>query len=29
MAGEHSEEILNDWGFAPDEILALQQSGAI
>ena len=29
MAGEHSEEILNDWGFAPDEISALQQSGAI
>lgn len=29
MAGEHSEEILNDWGFAPDEIIALQQSGAI
>ncbi len=29
MAGEHSEEILNDWGFAPDEILALRQSGAI
>ena len=29
MAGEHSDEILNDWGFAPDEILALQQSGAI
>lgn len=29
IAGEHSEEILNDWGFAPDEILALQQSGAI
>jgi len=29
MAGEHSEAILNDWGFAPDEILALQQSGAI
>ena len=29
MAGEHSEEILNDWGFTPDEILALRQSGAI
>ena len=29
MAGEHSEEILNDWGFSPDEISALKQSGAI
>lgn len=29
MAGEHSEEILNDWGFSPNEISALQQSGAI
>ncbi len=29
MAGEHSEEILSDWGFAANEISALKQAGAI
>ncbi len=29
MAGEHSEEILRDWGFAANEISALKQAGAI
>lgn len=29
MAGEHSEEILCDWGFAANEISALKQAGAI
>ncbi|MGA1072391.1 MAG: CaiB/BaiF CoA transferase family protein [Pseudohongiellaceae bacterium] len=29
MAGEHSEEILSDWGFAANEISALKQTGAI
>ena len=28
-AGEHSEEILSDWGFAANEISALKQAGAI
>ena len=27
--GQHSHEILHDWGFAENEILALQESGAI
>ena len=29
MAGEHSEEILSDWGFAANEISALKQARAI
>ena len=29
IAGEHSEAILNDWGFNSSEISALKQGGAI
>ena len=28
-AGEHSEEVLRDWGFTPDEISALREAAAI
>jgi alpha-methylacyl-CoA racemase len=29
LAGEHSEQILGDWGFGEDEIAALKQASAI
>lgn len=29
FVGEHSREILRDWGFGPSEIAALEQSGAM
>jgi alpha-methylacyl-CoA racemase len=28
-AGEHTDAILRDWGFAPEEIAALHRSGAV
>jgi alpha-methylacyl-CoA racemase len=27
--GEHTDEILRDWGFSADEIAALHRSGAV
>ncbi len=29
QAGQHSEAVLKDWGFAPDDVAALKSSGAI
>jgi alpha-methylacyl-CoA racemase len=27
--GQHTDEVLGDWGFAPDEVAALRSSGAV
>jgi alpha-methylacyl-CoA racemase len=27
--GEHSDEVLHEWGFASDEIASLREAGAI
>jgi alpha-methylacyl-CoA racemase len=27
--GEHTDEVLADWGFKPDEIEALREAGAV